>query len=115
MGSTRMARKSGSYPAKAEAQITTRSWSSESKLLRGELGSNDSGGDLCKCGLPRRRSVIAEGAESAVVGSSQALEGNEFGGFENPVTDFLGSLDAWIDRIDDPHEDLLIRLAALAD
>ena len=43
------------------------------------------------------------------------LDRNVFGRLEDPVPDFLGRLDARVDRRDDADEDPLIRLHVIAD
>src|SRR4029077_9582932 len=56
--------------------------------------------NLGKRRLPVRGRVIGERRETAIVGCTELLEGNEAGRFEHPVVNFFRRLDSWIDRID---------------
>jgi hypothetical protein len=44
---------------------------------------------LFEGGVTSRRSVVAEGGESTVVGRAQLREGNVIRRFEDPISDFL--------------------------
>ena len=63
----------------------------------------------------RRRGVVAEGRESAVVASCRAARRGCIGRLEDPVPDFLRRLDARVDGGDDADEDPLVGLQVLAD
>ena len=88
---------------------------SKSQFLRRKFGTDNSGADLLERGVARSGRIVAEWAESAVVSRAEPLDGNEFCGFENPITHLLRSFDLRIDGINDTNKNRLIGTAVFAD
>ena len=79
--------------------------SSDPQGLRRHRGPGDPGLDLRERGVARRRGVVAERREAAVVGRAELAGFDEPGRLQDPVADLLGRLDPRVDRVDDADED----------
>ena len=87
--------------------------SAASDAFRRERGAEHACPDLFERRVAARRRVVAERREPAVIRRAQLFDGNVLGRFEDPVADFLRSLDARVDRRDDADENPLVRLHVL--
>ena len=85
------------------------------ELLLGEARALDARGDLRERDVARRRGVVAEGREAAVVASCRAARRDVLRRLEDAVAHLLRRLDARVDRVDDADEDPLARRQVLAD
>src|SRR2546423_14418020 len=62
--------------------------------LFGEPGAGDARANLLECGVPRRRSIIGERREPAVIRRAETFDRNDIGGLEHPGAHLFRRLDA---------------------
>ncbi|HEX2028035.1 MAG TPA: hypothetical protein VHF25_08565 [Nitriliruptorales bacterium] len=86
---------------------------SNTKLLGGQPCDLDACPDLVQRRLPRRRRVVSERRKAAIVAGALLTYRDELGCLQHAIFDLVGGLDPLIDRVDDAHEDSLVRLRTL--
>ena len=83
--------------------------------LRCAMRSVHARSDLGERRLARRRRIVAEWCEAAVVGGPELAQRDEFCRLDHAVRHFLRRLDDGIDRIDHADEHALLRLEVIFD